>query len=104
MNAPHCCHSSTGNHNKTPRSASPWRRGVGIAEWIIPSATLILMPKCPVCVAMYLALFAGAGISVTSASNLRTALLILCVTALVCLAVKHFGRLVFQKKRSRGIP
>jgi len=48
---------------------------------------------------MYVALFSGVSISVASASNLRTALLILCITALICLALKRLGRLAFSKKR-----
>ena len=99
MNAPHCCRSSASNHKSRP--APLWRRGTAIVEWAIPSAVLILLPKCPVCVAMYVALFTGVGISVASASNLRTALLILCVTALAGLALKSVSRLAFHKKGLR---
>jgi len=48
---------------------------------------------------MYVALFTGVGISVASASNLRTALLILCITVLICQALKRLYRLAFSKKR-----
>jgi ABC-type nickel/cobalt efflux system permease component RcnA len=74
------------------------RRSGEIAGWIIPSATLLLLPKCPACVAAYVVLFSGGGISVASASNLRSALLILCVAALLCLALKRLPRLASQKK------
>jgi len=49
-------------------------------------------------VAAYVALFSGVGISVASASNLRSALLMLCVAALLCLALKRLPRLASQKK------
>ncbi len=77
------------------RPASRWRRGVEIAGWLIPSATLALLPKCPVCVAM----FTGVGLSLASASILRTSLLILCIAALLCLALMRLRRLAPQKKR-----
>jgi hypothetical protein len=80
------------------RPASRLRRSGEIAGWIIPSATLVLLPKCPACVAAYVALFSGVGISVAGASNLRTSLLILCVAALFCLALKHLCRLASQNK------
>jgi hypothetical protein len=76
-------------------SASPTprrRRGGGVAGWIIPSGTLILMPKCPMCVAMYVALLTGVSISVTSASYIRTAIGVLCGAVLFGLAVKGVRR------------
>jgi hypothetical protein len=56
--------------------------------WIIPSATLVLLPKCPICLAGYVALFSGVGISVASAS-----VLVVSVSALVFLTVKYLRRL-----------
>jgi len=94
----HCCHSATRDREDAPRPASRWRRGAEIAGWIIPSATLVLLPKCPACVVAYVALFSGVGISVASASNFRTSLLILCVAALLWVALKRLCRLASQYK------
>ena len=98
MNTHQCCQIATRERNNAPRPASRWRRSSEMAGWIIPSATLVLLPKCPACVAAYVALFSGVGISVASASNLRTSLVILCVVALLCLALNHLCRLASQYK------
>jgi hypothetical protein len=90
------CQIATCDRDNAHRPASRWRRGGELAGWLIPSATLVLLPKCPVCIAMYVALFSGAGISVASASNLRIALLTLCVAALLCLTLKRLRRLTSQ--------
>jgi hypothetical protein len=101
MNTRDCCHIAARDRDNAPQPAPHLRRGAEIAGWIIPSATLVLLPKCPVCVAMYVALLSGVGISVASASILRTSLLILCVTALLFLALKRLCCLATYKKRSR---
>lgn len=100
MNTHPCCPAAASDHNHAPRAASRWRRGVGVARWIIPGATLILLPKCPVCFATYVALCTGVGISVTFASTFRTALLMLCVTVLFGLTLKALRRLAARKRRS----
>jgi hypothetical protein len=66
--------------------------------WIIPSATLALLPKCPLCVAAYVSLVTGVGISFSSASKLRTALLISSVAALLCLTWRRLVRLLLARK------
>jgi hypothetical protein len=68
------------------------RRSGEIAGWLVSSATLVFLPKCPACLAAYVALFSGVGISVASASNLRTSLLVLCVATLLCLAGRKFRK------------
>lgn len=75
-----------------PSSHWRWRRGGEFVSWIIPGATLVLLPKCPICMAAYGALFTGIGISISSASILRTSLLVLCITTLLCLGLKRLWR------------
>jgi hypothetical protein len=93
VNTRPCCQMTRRDRDNAGRPASRLRRSGEIAGWIIPSATLVLLPKCPVCVAAYVALFSGVGISVAGASDLRTSLVFLCVGALLCLALKRLYRL-----------
>ncbi|MEP6671945.1 MAG: hypothetical protein ABJF10_22475 [Chthoniobacter sp.] len=89
MNAHHCCPTRTPPSDHTPRPA-PWlRRGGEIAGWIVPTATLALLPKCPVCVAAYVALATGIGISLPTATYLRTMLVVLCLSSLAFIAARR---------------
>ncbi len=101
MKACHHCQLATpaSDSDGARRPASRWRRGGEAAGWIVPSATLIFLPKCPICVAAYVALFSGVGISMGTASTLRTSLLALSVTALVFLTWKHLRRSLAGRRR-----
>jgi len=89
MNAHPCCKVATEVRDNARPLAPRLRRGGEIAGWVLPGATLALLPKCPACVVAYVALFSGVGMSVSTATYLRTSLLILCVTALLFLSLKR---------------
>ena len=61
--------------------------------WIAPGLGLALIPKCPMCVAGYVAAVTGVGISMPMAAGLRWGLLILCVSVLVFAAARAGHRL-----------
>lgn len=75
------------------------RRGGAVAGWVVPSAVLALLPKCPACVAVYVALVSGVGISMSTASLLRTVLLVLCTTALLMVATRQALRFLRRSIR-----
>ena len=61
-------------------------RCLDAAAWIIPGGVLAVLPKCPACLAAYLAVGTGIGISTSTATHLRMLLLTLCVASLSYLA------------------
>ncbi len=84
-----CCQINMRAHANARRPAARWRRVGELAGWIVPGAILALLPKCPVCVAAYVALATGIGISLPTATWLRAALAALCAAALVFVAGKR---------------
>jgi hypothetical protein len=61
---------------------------IGFAGWVVPSTILALMPKCPVCIAAYVAVGTGLALSATVAAFLRMALIALCTAWLAFLGVR----------------
>jgi hypothetical protein len=94
MNTRHYCQTRMRAGDDARRPASRLRRGGEIAGWVVPSVTLALLPKCPVCVAAYLALATGIGISLPAARCLRTTLVVLCVASLAFIAARRLRSLI----------
>ena len=70
-----------------------WLRRVRAAvEWAVPITVLALIPKCPACVAAYILLFTGVGLSLPAATAARWALVSLSVAALAYLLLRTARR------------
>jgi hypothetical protein len=76
MEDQHCCAAR-------PRHSALRGNLGGLVGWVGSAAGLALMPKCPVCIAAYLALGTGVGISISAAAHLRTALIFVGITLLI---------------------
>lgn len=68
-------------------------------RWLLPGIVFFLIPKCPMCLAAYVALGTGIGLSMTTARYLRIALIVLCVASM---AYMIFRRLLPYIRRRRA--
>jgi hypothetical protein len=104
MNTSPCCRGAASGDTSQPLAASnrstlsPTPTFVGhvrgLTAGIIPGAVLVLIPKCPACIAAYIALGTGIGLSMSAATYVRIMLLLLCITAMTFFVAKYFRRLV----------
>ena len=67
-------------------------RARSAAGMLIPGGALLLIPKCPLCIAAYIAAFSGLGVSVTAAAGIRYALITACV-----LAIGYFAFYIYRR-------
>jgi hypothetical protein len=56
------------------------------------------MPKCPACLAAYVAIATGVGLSLSTATHLRASLLILSLALLLFLVVRRLRRFADVKE------
>jgi hypothetical protein len=79
-----------------PMKCCDARRGLAARSWksaggcVGSGAMLVLLPKCPMCVAAYIAVWTGAGIAAPIAGNLRFVMAIVFVASLGFLVVRRF--------------
>lgn len=99
-----CCQTKPrASENSPPPSSQPRKGGAEIAGWILPAATLALLPKCPACVVAYVGLATGIGISLPAATHLRSMLVLVCLTSLGVIAATRLWNLVAPKRRRRRL-
>ncbi|HEU4636739.1 MAG TPA: hypothetical protein VFS41_11210 [Edaphobacter sp.] len=77
-------------------AGSKARRAKDAGEWGAPALVLFLLPKCPMCVAAYVATFTGIGLSIEAATWLRNSMLAVCVLAVVLLSARMLRRYLVQ--------
>jgi len=77
----------TGKYKVRP-SRTRMQRFIGMIKIVVPPLMLTLIPKCPVCLAGYIAVATGLGISITTATYLRFLLIILCAGSLLYFLAK----------------
>ena len=95
MNTDRCC------ENFRPRTFA--RQCVDVFGWIIPGVILAILPKCPMCLAAYVALWTGIGLSLSVATHLRVSLLMLSVGLILFMAAKNIRRLIHKFDRYEKI-
>ena len=78
------------------RSHGLARRFPGGAASVLPGVALVLLPKCPLCLAAWLTVASGGAISATSAVQIRWAIVVLWV------AILMFAAAQFVRRRAAG--
>ena len=93
-NCPLCNLESVSTPSEVKRSAGFLGRAVGRAwrsvQWVFPAALLVVVPKCPLCVAAYIALFTGVGVSVSTARWIQILMVVCCVGSLAYVGARFW--------------
>jgi len=71
----------------------------GASRCVGSGALLLLLPKCPMCIAAYLTLWTGASVAMSVATHLRPMLAILFLASTFFLVVR---RMAFSLRRPQG--
>jgi hypothetical protein len=85
----HECCEAAANDSRSSTSSPRWS---GIAGYLLPGTALMLLPKCPACLAAYIAIGTGINLSASTVSHWRILLVLACVGWLLYLAGRHLYR------------
>lgn len=96
----HACCSRGKSAAPTVRAPTWTRRTRSFVEWALPAAALALVPKCPACLAGYILLFTGIGLSVSAAAAVRWTIIGVCAAALALLLLRLLARMARSGGRS----
>lgn len=83
--------------------APSYRRLLNFVGWMVPTAILALIPKCPACVAGYAIIGTSVGFSLSGFAQLRLALTVLCLLSLSYVgtrSVLYFVTRIASKRHS----
>jgi hypothetical protein len=97
MNSHPCCQSKPRADGGVARRSPRLRRLRELAGVLLPGTLLALMPKCPMCLAAYVALGTGFTLSYTSAHLLLRGLTALCICTLAFCLVRRIFKHLRQK-------
>ena len=91
-----CCNDGDGAATEVATPPNPpkrrARRVAAFIEWALPITTLALVPKCPGCVAAYVLLFTGIGVSIPAAAAVRWTLIVVSVAGIAYLLFRGARR------------
>jgi hypothetical protein len=100
-----CCAQGDGVSPAPPPARSRARRGlIGFVQWMIPVTVLALVPKCPACVAAYVLLFTGVGLSLAVAAAMRWALIAVSIGMIAYLIFQVVRHAVARASIDRSAP
>lgn len=100
-----CRQGSAANVSGSTKQVACLSRGhkSAAAGWVLPSLGLVLVPKCPMCIAAWLALGGGLGVSFTAASYLRTGFVWLCWLFLALMVLRLMMRFSAKTRSALGV-
>jgi hypothetical protein len=85
-----------------PASHRLSRRLSGTAASLVPAALLVLLPKCPLCLAAWLTVATGIGFSPAGAAWLRGSLLVFWIAAFAVVVRRYVS--VLRREPSHRTP
>jgi hypothetical protein len=77
------------------------RRLSGAAASVMPGAVLLLLPKCPLCLAAWFTAATGIGVPAAAAAGVRGLMVVFCVAAVALAAAQSIRRRAFRERYLR---